>query len=266
MVGQSITFNGVDLSGASYGFIMTSGQNPLMGQRLVPYVKLPHRAGGVSAPSHYDSMTLRLEGVIVGDEGTMTDRVRLVAQALRHHDPKKLILSTYDDRFYWAVCRGIEQTAQGPGWRKVVIDFFMSDPRAYESETTFASLHTVDPTTYNVIENTRADVSMAKVILNPDPSEVGSALTVENVSTGQIMAVGAWTQNAGGTKRFRFDGVRKVFEVSTDSGATWTIDMSTFTGEFIHLLPGQTNLVKLTGMTVGGGLGTIEVKREQVLA
>lgn len=254
----SMTYNGVDLSGTSYGVTVVRGPIPFAGESELYYANVPGRHGGMSnGTAYYEPRTIE---AVLNVRGTswsnLQTRLDNLAYAMRPElGNVAIIFDERNDRRWVGQFTGdIDPTPIGNGAVQFTARFLCATAIA-EAATATTQNVTIDASPDAVTVPAAGTVAGTTHALpvwtfrNTDSTTI-TTFTVANSTTNETLTVNySIPQNA----YVRIDTARELIEYSTD-GTNWTVIMtarSDINKSFPRLAPRVSNSCSITGFVAG---------------
>lgn len=254
---HSMHFNGVDLSGSSYGLTVLSGPVPFLPGSKTETRKLGTRPGGYSQGGLLDAKEIP---VVCHIAGTSNSNLKLKIDALRALlDPangeKTLRFDHESDRYYLARLAGeSEFNYIGPSAMQFELRFQCADPHAFSTtETTQVLAIESNPDTFNApATGVIAGTTYARPVWKVKNTTGGavSVITLQNTTTGETITC---TYTVPNNDWIRFDSQRERLQYSPDDTEWFDIMgyLSTSNKLFPRLKAGVANALAVVGLSAG---------------
>lgn len=253
----SMHYNGVDLSGSSYGLTVLQGPVSFVPASRTTLRALGTRHGGYSQGGYLEPRELPVSGYVTGTSASnmksKLDALKLVMNPA--NGEKSIRLDHVSDRYWLGRLAGdIEYTNVGPSSCKVEMRFQCADPLAYSTtETTQTVTVDTNPEVATVpAAGVVAGTEYARPVWKVQNTTGGSVslITIMNSTTGEVCTC---TYTVPNNDWVRFDSQRERLQYSPDD-VEW-FDIMAYLGTdqklFPRLAPGVANSVSVLGLTSG---------------
>ena len=254
----SMSFNGIDMSGSTYGLTVRKASYPLSPEAVIPSISIPYHSGQFTSERWSQARQLSIPCVVVGTSASnLLTKLDAIALLLNEKTDKKLILDWQSDRYYLARLSSIEREHVGALAASLTLNFLVPDGHAYAASlTTQTEAPFTTAVAFDVPDSAAllAGTQYCEPIINvrPDPAVTVSATIIIAVSPCGF-SIQTTADFVGGTNSwFRVHSGLKKWQTGTGSGAgtvlptTWTDAMTYVSGTFPILTPGASNTITIT--------------------
>lgn len=263
IMANSFHFNGVDLSGSTYGLTVLKTDLPYISNTEVDVTNIPYSYGGVSNQSFLNAEDISFDAQITGTSAANL-QTKLDALALLFFQRRQLETTLKFDALsdrYWKVriVSRIPRSPRGLVDAVLPLNFVAPDPRAFSvSDTSQSESIVTDPDVFpfpaagNIAGTSQADPIW--YIRNQTGGAVTS-ITLANAATSDTIT---WTGSlsSGFWLKINTDQRIQLVQESTASGSDPTAlsfndSMTGVTGTFPVFEAGQSNSMTVTGISTG---------------
>jgi len=225
---DSIEYNGVDLSGSSYGVTLMEAPVPIVSSPRINLVEIAQRHGGYSQGGYLGNLQLRCKIAIIGTSfanlQTKLDNLNFLLAP--ENGDKKIKFDFLTDR-YW-LGRLSNNIAPPPiGAESIVanLTFTCPSPLAYDNTLTTQTESTLGATQTVDVPSASGSTVGGNAITYPiwqfQAQTGGGTLTqvgITNQTTSEVLSA---SYSVAETAYIRFDSETEIIEYSVD-GSTWT--------------------------------------------
>lgn len=257
---HSISWDGTDLAGSSYGLTVVSGGFPVVAPQRLDVQEIPY-APDIAQGKHSGARAFSVDVMIVGTSTANLEAIldNLAALFDVERDTTKEKSLEFDDYFngrYWMVrYQGGLEDADFEGDRTctATLNFIAPDPFGHNTTERTSPDFTLTGTSH-VIAVESGGAPGGTAIIRPvwilkDPTATGaSTLVLNNTTTLESIT---WPNNLADNEWLEIDSQAQHIRKSVDSGANWTDSMGGVFGTFPTLDPDRQNSVTISGMTDG---------------
>ena len=240
-----------DLSGVTYDLTVGRVKFPWFAAPRISEIDMPQIDGVYLDCNYLGGATLTITCHIIGTNAA--DTLANLDAVLGKIDPRLGAQYIKLDALSTRVFHGMLAKEINEEWRgehALIFDAVFRLGRAFSQSTSATSQTVSSPASFNV---PATGAVAGNVDLRPTitvKAHTGGALTITNVTTGEKVSTN--TDMAAGTW-WKFDSDRKVIEVSTDGGTTWSANQAVLGtyANFPSLTAGVANAFTITGGTGG---------------
>jgi predicted phage tail component-like protein len=250
---NSFSFDGTDMAGASYSLTLQREAVPMIAPLDVASYNVPYAYGGYVYGTNVQPLSITCNCVITGTSiSNLWTKIDAIKAKLYTNETKALIFDYLSTRRYLARLTEFGAASfLGTTGAEFTLTFIAPMGIAEATSATTQTV-TVDetPESFNVpASSVVAGTAYAHPVWTYTAAGSVTSLTLANTTTSESVT---WAGTLASGHMLRFDAERMIVEKSTDSGTSWTADMSGVnSGVFPTLQPAVANACTLTGATAG---------------
>lgn len=259
---NSMHFNSVDLSSATYGVTVEHRDLPLFPFVNVDETNLPYGFGGMSQGAYTESYPMAVPVTVIGSSAANL-KTKLDALALllyqRMDSLTTLKFDTSSDRYWNVRFKGISDAARKGVAVQCTLNFAAPDPRAYATSATNQSAGiTSNPDTVTVpADGVVAGSAPADPVIyvRNSSGDTVSGVIVNNTTRSETLTFGGSLDDTYWLKIDCTPTTQRCYR-STNTGddptiLTYTEVMGGVSGDFPLLDPGVANSFTVTALSAG---------------
>lgn len=245
--GASFEFRGVDF--ADYGVYVVSRRWPRLPEPRVDVRRFAQADGGATQGNSFEMRSIALECAMVAtNEANRNTQAANVAAALANTQlgMGPLVIDYFPTlQFNARLVKGVDVELAQAG--ELFSLEFLADPWPTAISASSDDDNTIDGTTQALFapEGVR---TVDAVWLVKNSGDDAASVTLANATTGDTAV---WANTLPGGNWLRMTSQTQKFEVSDDSGETWTEVPANTSGRIPRVSGGQQNDITLTGLADG---------------
>ena len=247
---DSFSYAGTDLS--TQGLFVTGYDGMFtMGDPKMTTIALGGENGSVTNAdflrAKFGNMGCVVKGISTTDTQTKMDAIKVLLDP--RNGKQNLILDAVTNRVFKARLNGpIRPSPWGSWGSRFTLNFIMEDGCSFATSETTENLTIDESPESDIISVGGTEYSRPVYTITQNAAGGAVTVTLTNTTTNESII---WSGSLTSTDELRIDSERRVVEISTDAGSTFTNAMSgkNAGGVFPRLKPAVSNTLTVTGLT-----------------